>query len=122
MLTRIRNAQMIGDKEVAMPSSRLKSAIAKVLQKEGYIESYRNEEQDGKRIMVFKLKYHDEVPVIARVRRVSRPGLRVYRGADDLPRVLGGMGVAVISTPQGVMSDREAREKRQGGEVLCIVE
>ena len=122
MLTRIRNAQMIGDKEVAMPASRLKGAIAEVLQREGYIESYRNEEQDGKPRMVFKLKYHDETPVIARIRRVSRPGLRVYRGADELPRVLGGMGVAVISTPQGVMSDREAREKRQGGEVLCVIE
>lgn len=122
MLTRIRNAQMIGDEEVAMPASRLKSAIAGVLQREGYIESCRDEERDGKRWMVFKLKYHNETPVIARIKRVSRPGLRVYRGADELPRVLGGMGVAVISTPQGVMSDREARKKRQGGEVLCVVE
>ncbi len=122
MLTRIRNAQMIGDKEVSVPASRVKSAIAEVLKREGYIESYRSEEQDGKRRMVFKLKYHDDAPVITRIKRVSRPGLRIYRGADDLPRVLGGLGIAVVSTPQGVMSDREARVKRQGGEILCIVE
>lgn len=122
MLTRIRNAQMIGDTEVAMSASRIKNAIAEVLQREGYIESFRAEEKDGRARMVFRLKYFNETPVISRIRRVSRPGLRIYRGADELPRVLGGMGIAVISTPQGVMSDREARARRQGGEVLCIVE
>ncbi len=122
MLTRIRNAQMIGDAEVTMPASKLKDAIAGVLEREGYIESHHVEEKDGRREMVFVLRYHDGAPVITRVKRISRPGLRIYRGADDLPKVLGGMGVAVVSTPQGVMSDREARAKRQGGEVLCIVE
>ena len=122
MLTRIRNAQMVGDEEVSMPTSRVKTAIAAVLQREGYIESCRDEGKDGKRRTVFKLKYHDGAPVIARIKRVSRPGLRIYRGVDELPRVLGGLGLAVISTPQGVMSDRDARAKRQGGEVLCIVE
>ena len=122
MLTRIRNAQMVGDDRVAMPVSRLKDAIAAVLHQEGYIKSYAIEEKDGKRQLVFRLKYYDEKPVITRIRRVSRPGLRIYRGVDDLPRVLNGMGIAVISTPQGVMSDREARAKRQGGEVLCTVE
>ncbi len=122
MLTRIRNAQMVGDDEVIMPASSVKGAIAEVLKQEGYIGAYRVEEKDGKKQMVFGLKYHDGEPVIARIKRVSRPGLRIYRGADELPRVLGGMGIAVISTPQGVMSDREARAKRQGGEVLCIVE
>lgn len=122
MLTRIRNAQMVGYDEVRVPASRLKTAIAKVLQQEGYIESFRSEEKDGKPWMVFRLKYYDGKPVIARIRRVSRPGLRIYRAVTDLPKVLGSMGIAVISTPQGVMTDREARARGQGGEVLCIVE
>ena len=122
MLTRIRNAQMVSDEEVSMPASKVKSAIAGVLQREGYIESHRCEEQDGRQRMVLRLKYHDGAPVITRIKRVSRPGLRVYRNAADLPRVLGGLGIAVVSTPQGVMSDRDARAKAQGGEVLCIVE
>ena len=122
MLTRIRNAQMIGDDEVAVPASRLKSAIAEVLQQEGYIESFSLEEKDGRQQLLFKLKYHEEKSVISRIKRVSRPGLRIYRGADELPRVLNGLGIAVISTPRGVMTDREARAQRQGGEVLCTVE
>ena len=122
MLTRIRNAQMVGDAEVKMPSSRSKNAIAEVLKQEGYIESYATKEEEGKKQMEIVLKYYEGKPVISRIKRVSRPGLRIYRGADDLPQVLGGMGVAVISTPQGVMSDREARAKHQGGEVLCVIE
>lgn len=122
MLTRIRNAQSVGDKEVVVPASRVKTAIAEVLKSEGYIESFRAEEKDGKQQMVFTLKYYEGKPVIARIRRVSTPGRRVYRGADQLPQVLGGLGIAVISTSQGVMSNREARTKRQGGEVICTVE
>ena len=122
MLTRIRNAQMVGDDEVAVPASKLKSAIAEVLQREGYVESCALEEKDGRQKLVFKLKYHEEKPVISRIKRVSRPGLRIYRGADELPKVLNGMGIAVVSTPEGVMTDREARAKHQGGEILCTVE
>ena len=122
MLTRIRNAQMIGDTEVVVPASLVKTAIAKVLKNEGYIQSYRSEEKDGKKQMVFSLKYYKGEPVIARIQRVSRPGRRVYCGVGDLPRVLGGLGIAVISTSQGVMSNRDARAKHQGGEVICTVE
>ncbi len=122
MLTRIRNAQMVGYDEATVSASRLKGTIAEVLQQEGYIKSFTLAENDGRPQLVFKLKYHEGKPVISRIQRVSRPGLRIYRGADDLPKVLNGMGVAVISTPQGVMTDREARAQRQGGEVLCTVE
>ena len=122
MLTRIRNAQMIGDKEVAVPASRVKTAIAEVLKSEGYIQSYRSEEKDGKQQMAFALKYYEGKPVIARIQRVSKPGRRVYCNAGNLPQVLGGLGIAVISTSQGVMSSREARAKHHGGEIICTVE
>lgn len=123
MLTRVRNAQSALKPTVRMAASRIKCAIAGVLQEEGYIEGYSTEDEGGKLCLSIRLKYIDEKkPVISRIKRVSRPGLRVYRGAGDLPRVLGGLGIAIVSTTQGVMSDRQARSKGQGGEVLCIVE
>ncbi|MQY52504.1 30S ribosomal protein S8 [Rhodocyclus tenuis] len=121
MLTRIRNAQMAEKATVAMPASKIKKAIAKVLQDEGYIDEFTVRENDGKPQLEIGLKYYAGRPVIERIERVSRPGLRVYRGADDIPRVMNGLGVAIVSTPQGVMTDRKARASRVGGEVLCIV-
>ncbi|HET7923133.1 MAG TPA: 30S ribosomal protein S8 [Gammaproteobacteria bacterium] len=121
MLTRIRNGQQIGRNEVSMPASRLKLEIARVLKDEGYIQDFASREQDGKPSLSVTLKYHEGRPVIERIQRVSRPGLRVYKGKAELPRVLGGLGVAVISTSSGVMSDRAARAAGQGGEVICVV-
>jgi small subunit ribosomal protein S8 len=121
MLTRIRNAQNARKADVAMPSSRLKSAIAAVLKDEGFIEDFAVQEGGAGAQLTVTLKYHDGKPVIETIRRVSRPGLRIYRGKSDVPQVLGGLGVAVISTSQGVMSDRAARAAGEGGEVLCIV-
>ena len=121
MLTRIRNAQMVEKASVAMPSSKLKVAIAKVLKDEGYIEDFGVASQADKATLTVRLKYYQGRPVIDRLERVSRPGLRVYKGKDDLPTVLGGMGVAIISTSRGVMTDRQARAAGHGGEVLCIV-
>ena len=122
MLTRIRNAQRAEHDNVSMPASKIKEAIARVLQSEGYIEGYEVSGEPGpERCLSIELKYVQGVPVIRRLERASRPGLRVYRRADDLPRVMGGLGVAVISTSRGVMSDRESRASGQGGEVLCIV-
>jgi small subunit ribosomal protein S8 len=121
MLTRIRNAQTAGKVKVSMPGSKLKAAIAEVLRGEGYIEDFGVERQDAKLRLVITLKYHLGRPVIATIKRVSRPGLRVYRSAQDLPRVNGGFGVTIVSTPQGVMSDRAARAAGHGGEVLCTV-
>jgi small subunit ribosomal protein S8 len=120
-LTRIRNGQRSGKPEVTMPSSRIKVSLAKVLKDEGYIEDYAIAAAAAKPTMTLRLKYHEGRPVIDRLERVSRPGLRVYRAKDELPRILGGMGVAIISTSRGVMSDREARAAGHGGEVLCIV-
>ena len=121
-LTRIRNGQRAGKPEVAMPSSRLKLALAKVLKDEGYIDDFSAaSSESGKSTLTVRLKYYQGRPVIDRLERVSRPGLRVYKGKDELPRILGGMGVAIISTSNGVMSDREARAGGHGGEVLCIV-
>ena len=123
MLTRIRNAQVALRPSVCMAASRLKCAIAKVLHEQGYIEAYNTSSVGGKKSLTIQLKYNNEAqPVISRIQRISRPGLRVYRAADKLPRVMGGLGIAIISTTQGVMSDQEARRRRQGGEVLCIVE
>ena len=125
MLTRIRNAQTALKPDVDMPSSNVKCSIAKVLREQGYIEAYDVEEHDGKKRLSIRLKYmgdKNKQPVISKIKRVSRPGLRIYRGADDLPRVLGGVGITIVSTTQGVMSDRQARASRQGGEVLCTVE
>jgi small subunit ribosomal protein S8 len=121
MLTRIRNGQQIGRSEVSMPASKIKLEIARVLKDEGYIEDFAPREQDGKPSLAVTLKYHEGRPVIERIQRVSKPGLRVYKGKDELPRVLGGLGIAVISTSKGVMSDRAARAAGQGGEVICVV-
>jgi small subunit ribosomal protein S8 len=121
MLTRIRNAQMASKKEVTMPSSKVKVNIAKVLQDEGYITAYNVAEVEGKSNLTIALKYFEGKPVISEINRVSRPGLRVYKSADELPRVIGGLGVAIISTSNGVISDRQARAAGQGGEVLCAV-
>ncbi len=120
-LTRIRNGQRSGKPEVGMPASRIKLALAKVLKEEGYIEDFALGDDAGKSTLTLRLKYYHGRPVIDRLERVSRPGLRVYKGKDDLPRILGGMGVAIISTSRGVMTDREARAAGHGGEVLCIV-
>jgi small subunit ribosomal protein S8 len=120
-LTRIRNGQRSGKPEVAMPSSRIKLALAQVLKDEGYIEDYSVASADGKSTLTLRLKYYQGRPVIDRLERVSRPGLRVYKGKDDLPRILGGMGVAIVSTSSGVMTDRAARAAGHGGEILCIV-
>lgn len=121
MLTRIRNAQMAQKGSVVMPSSKIKVAIAGVLQSEGYIDGFSVRTEGGKTELELVLKYYSGRPVIERIERVSRPGLRVYRGTDDLPRVMNGLGVAIVSTPRGVMTDRKARAEKVGGEVLCIV-
>lgn len=121
MITRIRNAQRVGKREVAMPSSKLKAAVARVLQEEGYIVQHRVVEQDSKSQLLIELKYHEGKPVIETIQRVSRPGLRIYRGRTELPKVQGGLGVAVVSTSKGVMTDRAARAAELGGEILCLV-
>jgi small subunit ribosomal protein S8 len=121
MLTRIRNAQMVGHSEVSMPASRLKTSIAQVLKDEGYIEDFALRDSGAKKELRIGLKYYAGRPVIERLERVSKPGLRVYKGRDDIPRVLNGLGVAILSTSRGVMTDRKARADGVGGEVLCIV-
>jgi small subunit ribosomal protein S8 len=121
MLTRIRNAQMVEKPSVTMPTSKVKVSIAKVLKDEGYIDDYVVRDNGGKPELNIALKYYAGHPVIERIERVSKPGLRVYKGKDDLPRVLNGLGVAIVSTPKGVMTDRKARASNVGGEVLCIV-
>ncbi len=121
MLTRIRNAQMVGHAEVAMPASRLKASIAKVLKDEGYIEDFALRDGGPRKELRIGLKYYAGRPVIERLERVSKPGLRIYKGRDDIPRVMNGLGVAILSTSRGVMTDRKARADGVGGEVLCIV-
>ena len=124
MLTRLRNANVAYHDEVRMPSSKLKEALAAVLQREGYVAGWRSEEDPSRpgKVLTVQMKYTPErARSIAGIQRVSKPGLRVYTQADKLPRVLGGLGVAVLSTSQGLMTDREARERRVGGEVLCHV-
>ena len=124
MLTRIRNANVAFHDEVRMPSSKLKESLAAVLQREGYVAGWRSEEDPSRpgKVLTVQMKYSPErARSIAGIKRVSKPGLRVYRQADRLPRVLGGLGVAVLSTSHGLMTDREARERRVGGEVLCYV-
>ena len=121
MLTRIRNAQMVQKAVVVMPSSKLKVAIAQVLKDEGYIDGYSIRSDSGKAELDIALKYYAGRPVIERIERVSRPGLRVYKGRHDIPNVMNGLGVAIITTPQGVMTDRKARQAGIGGEVLCYV-
>ena len=122
MLTRIRNAQMREETLVKMPSSRVKQAIAKVLKDEGYIDGFKvSGAEEVKPTLEIGLKYHAGRPVIEKIERVSRPGLRIYKGKDDIPRVMNGLGIAIVSTSQGVMTDRKARATGVGGEVLCIV-
>jgi|TARA_R110000772_G_scaffold146645_4_gene256891 small subunit ribosomal protein S8 len=121
MLTRIRNAQMAGKTAVQMPSSKLKVSVAKVLEDEGYIASSRVEADGGKAQLTVELKYYQGKPVIAEIHRVSRPGLRAYAGKDELPSVRAGLGIAIVSTSNGVMTDRAARAAGVGGEVLCTV-
>ena len=121
MLTRIRNAQMVGHTEASMPCSRLKVSIAQVLKDEGYIEDFAVRDEGVHKELRIGLKYYAGKPVIERIERVSKPGLRVYKGRDDIPRVMNGLGVAILSTSRGVMTDRKARATGVGGEVLCIV-
>ena len=121
MLTRIRNAQATEKVSVLVPASKVKSAIAQVLKDESYIEDFAVRESEGKSVIEIGLKYYAGKPVIEKLERVSRPGLRVYRGRQDIPPVMNGLGVAIVSTSRGVMTDRRARETGVGGEVLCIV-
>ncbi len=121
MFVRIRNAQARKKPVVSMPASKLKAAIARVLKDEGYITDFSVSREGGKDVLSVGLKYFEGRPVIEELRRVSRPGLRVYRGADEYPRVRGGLGIAILSTPRGLMTDRAARQARCGGEVLCVV-
>ena len=121
MLTRIRNAQMVEKVSVAMPSSKVKVAIAQVLKDEGYIEDFAVKSDGAKAELNIALKYYAGRPVIERLERVSKPGLRVYRGRNDIPQVMNGLGVAIVSTPKGVMTDRKARANGVGGEVICYV-
>ena len=121
MLTRIRNAQMVAKTSVAMPASKLKVAIAQVLKDEGYIDGFQVKTDGGKSQLEIGLKYYAGRPVIERIERVSRPGLRIYRGRDAIPQVMNGLGVAIVTTPKGVMTDRKARAAGVGGEVLCFV-
>lgn len=121
LLTRIRNGQGAGKAEVSVQSSRVKLALVRVLKEEGYVSDFAVRKDGGRTVLSIALKYHAGKPVIERLERVSRPGLRQYRGKEALPRVLGGLGIAIVSTPAGVMTDREARRAGQGGEVLCVV-
>ena len=121
MLTRIRNGQKARKVSVTMPSSTAKLAVAKVLKDEGYVTDFSEIADGAKKELTVELKYFEGKAVIEQVKRVSKPGLRIYRSMDDLPKVLGGLGVAIVSTSAGVMSDRQAREKGIGGEVLCII-
>ena len=121
LLTRIRNAQTARKAEVSVAASRLKQAVLKVLKDEGYVADFRIADDGGKSTITIALKYYEGRPVIDRLERVSRPGLRIYRGKDELPKVLGGLGTVIVSTPKGVMTDKQARAIGQGGEVLCIV-
>jgi small subunit ribosomal protein S8 len=121
MLIRIRNAQMVGHVEVKMPASKIKASIAQVLKDEGYIEDFALRDEGPKKELRIGLKYYAGRPVIERLERVSKPGLRVYKGRNDIPRIMNGLGVAILSTSRGVMTDRKARADGVGGEVLCIV-
>ena len=121
MLTRIRNAQLAEKTSVAVPASKVKVSIAKVLKDEGYIEDFALRGEGAKRALEIGLKYYAGRPVIERIERVSRPGLRIYKPAKDIPQVMNGLGVAIVSTSRGVMTDRKARQTGVGGEVLCIV-
>lgn len=121
MLTRIRNGQKARKVNVAMPASKAKESVAAVLKDEGYITGYSTDGEASEKTLTVELKYFEGVPVIENIQRASKPGMRLYRGKDELPKVLGGLGVAIVSTSAGVMSDKMAREKGVGGEVLCVV-
>ena len=121
MLTRIRNAQLSEKASVEMPASKLKAAIAQVLKDEGYVEDFLVRQSDGKPVLDISLKYYAGQPVIEKIERVSRPGLRIYKASNQLPSVMNGLGVAIVSTSRGVMTERKARASGVGGEVLCIV-
>lgn len=121
MLTRIRNGQTAKKVDVSMAATKIKAAIAEVLKTEGYISDYKIEDVDSKKQMIVTLKYYQGKPVIDNIRRISRPGLRIYRNKNNLPQVIGGMGIAIVSTSKGVMSDRAARLLGQGGEIICYV-
>jgi small subunit ribosomal protein S8 len=121
MLTRIRNAQTARKPSVTLPASKQKLAVAKVLEQEGYLSSVAEENVDGKNMLTLGLKYYQDRPVIERIERVSRPGLRIFKRVDQLPVVQGGLGVAIVSTSQGVMTNVQAKAEGHGGEVLCIV-
>ncbi len=121
MLTRIRNGQSAYKESVSLPSSNLKNAIAKVLKDEGYIADFSVDESGKHKVMTVVLKYYNGTPVIEEVKRISKPGLRIYKSKDELPKVLGGLGIAIVSTSKGVMTDRAARAIGHGGEVLCTV-
>jgi small subunit ribosomal protein S8 len=122
LLTRIRNGQSANKVEVSMPSSTLKCAIAQVLKDEGYINDFSTaDDEDGKVVLTITLKYHNGTAVIEMIQRASRPGLRLYKGKDDIPSIQNGLGVAIVSTSKGVMSDRQARAAGEGGEILCVV-
>ncbi|HUQ53275.1 MAG TPA: 30S ribosomal protein S8 [Gammaproteobacteria bacterium] len=121
MLTRIRNAQTARKPSVTLPASKQKLAVAKVLEQEGYLASVTSAEEDGKATLTLELKYYQDRPVIERIQRVSRPGLRIFKRVDELPVVQGGLGVAIVSTSQGVMTNVQAKAQGHGGEVLCIV-
>jgi small subunit ribosomal protein S8 len=120
-ITRIRNGQAARKTEISCSSSKVKVSIAQVLRDEGYVAGFATHSDGGKTTLTVQLKYHEGRPVIERIERVSRPGLRAYRGKAALPKVLGGLGIAIVSTSQGVMTDRQARRVGQGGEVLCVV-
>ena len=121
MITRIRNGQLVSKHSVRMPSSKLKVAIAKVLQEEGYINAFEVSEEDGKASLTINLKYFDGRPVIAQIKRVSRPGLRIYKHKNKFPYVMGGLGIAIVTTSKGVMTAKQAYALGEGGEVLCFV-
>jgi small subunit ribosomal protein S8 len=121
MLTRIRNGQKARKVSVSMPASTVKSAIAGVLKEEGYITGFETSGEGAEKTLIVELKYFEGTPVIENVKRVSKPGLRIFRGKDDLPTVMGGLGIVIVSTSAGVMSDRQARQQGIGGEVLCVV-
>jgi len=121
LLTRIRNAQQVAKPSVSVPSSKVKVAIAQVLKDEGYIDGFQIKGDGGKAELEIALKYYAGRPVIERIERVSRPGLRVYKGRDAIPQVMNGLGVAIVTTPKGVMTDRKARASGVGGEALCYV-
>jgi small subunit ribosomal protein S8 len=121
MLTRIRNAQMVERATVEMPSSKVKIAIAKVLQDEGYIDGFKVGGESAKPVLEIALRYYAGAPVIEKLERISKPGLRIYKSKDDIPAVMNGLGIAIVSTSRGVMTDRKARASGIGGEVLCFV-